>query len=77
MTKLQDRVLAPWGPSSISAVAELVEITYSCFLSSEEELLGVVMSYGRSVGTWKILTNFLHSEVVAYGPTSTILRAYH
>ena len=24
MTKLQDRVLVPWGPSSISAVAELV-----------------------------------------------------
>ena len=24
MVELQDRVLAPWGPSSISAVAELV-----------------------------------------------------
>ena len=28
------------------------------FLCSEEELLGVIMSVGLSVGHWKILTNF-------------------
>ena len=26
MVELQDRVLAPWGPSSISAIAELVDL---------------------------------------------------
>ena len=29
MVELQDRVLAPWGPSSISAVAELVSQSLS------------------------------------------------
>ena len=27
LVELQDRVLGPWGPSSISAVAELVLLT--------------------------------------------------